>query len=243
LRFHAARPSQHGLEMHLLTIQGLMNEFQSQVVIVDPISNLTAIGSAREVRSMLTRLIDGMKMAQVTALFTDLTRGGESLERTQEEISSLMDTWLLVRDIELGGERNRALYVLKSRGMAHSNQIREFLLTNQGIDLLDVYTGPGGVLTGSARATQEAQEKAVALARQQEAERQRRELERRRQALEAQMTALRAEIEGVTEVMQTVAAEEETRKQVLAEDRAEMGHLRQADKSGQTSEVLETSEV
>ena len=243
LRFHAARPSQHGLEMHLLTIQGLMNEFQSQVVIVDPISNLMMVGSPREVRSMLTRLIDGMKMAQVTALFTDLTRGGESLERTQEEISSLMDTWLLVRDIELGGERNRALYVLKSRGMAHSNQIREFLLTNQGIDLLDVYTGPGGVLTGSARATQEAQEKAVALARQQEAERQRRELERRRQALEAQMTALRAEIEGVTEVMQTVAAEEETRKQVLAEDRAEMGHLRQADKSGQTSEVLETSEV
>ncbi len=229
LRFHTSRPAQYGLEMHLLTIQGLVNEFKPDVLIVDPISNLVAAGSASEVRSMLMRLIDGLKMAHVVTLCTNLMHDGDSLEHTQEQISSLMDTWLLVRDIELGGERNRALYVLKSRGMVHSNQIREFLLTDHGIELQDAYAGPGGVLTGAARAAQEAQEIVDALAHEREAERKRWELERRRLTLEAQMTALRGEIEGVFKEMQTVTAEEKDRKQVVVEDRAKMAHLRQAD--------------
>ena len=95
-------------------------------------------------------------MKKISTFLTDLTHYGGSLEHTSEEVSSLIDTWLLLRDIELNGERNRGLYVLKSRGMAHSNQIQEFLLTNQGIDLIDVYTGSGEVLTGSARAVQQA---------------------------------------------------------------------------------------
>jgi len=230
LRFHAARPSMFGLEMHLLTIQGLVSEFKPQVVIMDPISNLMMVGSLREVRTMLTRLIDSLKMAQVTALFTDLTPSGGDLELTREEISSLMDTWLLLRDIELNGERNRGLFVLKSRGMAHSNQIREFLLTEQGVDLLDVYVGADGVLTGSARAAQEAQDKVALQARRQEVERKRRELERKRQALEGQMTALRGEIESMTEEIRTISAEEITREQVLADVRVQMERLRQADK-------------
>src|SRR5574341_1165281 len=109
---------------------------------------------------MLTRLIDFLKANRITALFTNLSHAGGALELTEFGISSMMDTWLLLRDIELGGERNRGMYILKSRGMAHSNQIREFLLSDRGIDLVNVYTGPGGVLTGSARSAQEAAEKA-----------------------------------------------------------------------------------
>jgi circadian clock protein KaiC len=230
LRFHAARPTQCGLELHLLTIQELVNEFKPHVVVIDPISNLIMVGSIREVRSLLTRLIDNLKSAQVTALFTDLTAAGISLEHTREEISSLMDTWLLVRDIEIGGERNRGLYVLKSRGMAHSNQIREFLITDQGINLQDVYIGTGGVLTGSARVAQEALEKTAALVRQEEVERKQRELERRRQALEAQMKALSGEIEAVAEEIQTVTAEDSQREMALTETQTKITRFRMADK-------------
>jgi circadian clock protein KaiC len=108
----------------------------------------------------------------------------------------LIDTWILVRDIELGGERNRGMYILKSRGMAHSNQIREFLLTERGVQLRDVYVGPEGVLTGSMRLAQEAREQAAARLRQQEIERMARGLERKRRLLEAQIAALRLEFES-----------------------------------------------
>jgi len=164
LRFHAVRPTLHGLEMHLVSMHRLAEAIQPKVVIVDPISNLTAVGTPDEVRSVLARLIDYLKMNQITSLFTDLTHAGGAMETTAAAISSLMDTWLLLRDIEAGGERNRGLYLLKSRGMAHSNQIREFLLTDKGIDLVDVYSGPEGVLTGTARHTQVAREEAAALA-------------------------------------------------------------------------------
>ncbi len=137
----------------------MINEFNPSVVIVDPVSNLVTIGSEEEVKSMLTRLIDMLKTEQITAMLTYLSSGGESLEATEMGISSLIDTWILLRDIEIGGERNRGIYILKSRGMAHSNQIREFRLTDKGIDLIDVYTGPAGVLTGAARAAQEAKER------------------------------------------------------------------------------------
>src|SRR5207302_8837882 len=144
-------------------------------------------GTADEAQAMLLRLVDALKDRQITALFTNLSSAGEaSLEQTDLGISSIVDTWILLRDIELGGERNRGLYVLKSRGMAHSNQIREFLLTDRGIELLDVYVGPEGVLTGSMRVAQEAREKAVAMTRQQEIERRQREIDRKRRSMEAQ---------------------------------------------------------
>ncbi|MCX5883554.1 MAG: circadian clock protein KaiC, partial [Deltaproteobacteria bacterium] len=160
LKFHSVRPSLYNLEMHLLTFHRVIEDFNPQVFIVDPISNLCAAGTISEVKSILTRLIDYLKMKKISTFLTDLTHFIGSLEHTSEEISSLIDTWLLLRDIERNGERNRGLYILKSRGMAHSNQIQEFLLTNQGIDLIDIYTGSGEVLTGSARATQGAEEKA-----------------------------------------------------------------------------------
>jgi KaiA binding. len=166
-----------------------------------------------------------MKKRSLLSL-TDLTRFGGSLEHTSEEVSSLIDTWLLLRDIEHNGERNRGIYILKSRGMAHSNQIQEFLLTNQGIDLIDIYTGSGEVLTGSARAAQEVGEKASELARRCEVDRRLREQERKRNALEAKIAALRAEFDVESEELHLVAEEERQKQAVLAEDRLEMTHLR-----------------
>jgi circadian clock protein KaiC len=226
LKFHAARPSLYGLEMHLLTFHKVIEEFNPQVFIVDPISNLSAAGTSSEVKSILTRLVDYLKMKNVSTFLTDLTHFTGSLEHTSEEISSLIDTWLLLRDIELNGERNRGLYILKSRGMSHSNQIQEFLLTNQGIGLIDIYTGAGEVLTGSARATQEAGEKAFDLARWREVDRRLREQERKKNALEAKITALRAEFDVETEEVHLMAEEEQKRQAVQAEDRLDMAHLR-----------------
>ncbi|MFZ2630199.1 MAG: circadian clock protein KaiC, partial [Desulfosalsimonadaceae bacterium] len=234
LKFHSARPSLYGLEMHLLTFHKVIDSFDPQVFIIDPISNLSAAGTTAEVKSILTRLIDYLKMKKISTFFTDLTRFGGSLEHTSEEVSSLIDTWLLLRDIELNGERNRGLYILKSRGMAHSNQIQEFLLTDQGIDLIDVYTGSGEILTGSARASRDANEKASELACRREVDRKLREQERKRKALETKIAALRAEFDAETEESRMMAEEEKKRQDVLAEDRLDMAHLRKGKKPVET---------
>ena len=160
LQFHATRPTLYGLETHLTTSIKLINKFEPNIVILDPINAFVMGENQTEVKTMLLRLVDFLKMKRITAFFTSLTSAGENMEITDVYISSLIDTWLLLRDIEIGGERNRGLYVLKSRGMAHSNQIREFKLTNHGIELLDVYVGPEGVLTGSARLSQETKDDA-----------------------------------------------------------------------------------
>jgi len=226
LRFHSARPTLYGLEMHLVTFHRVIDAFDPQVFIIDPISNLSAAGTESEVKSILTRLIDHLKMKKISTFLTDLTHFGGSLEHTSEEISSLIDTWLLLRDIELNGERNRGLYILKSRGMPHSNQIQEFLLTDQGIDLIDIYTGSGEVLTGSARAAQEAQEKASEMACRRDVDRKLREQESKKKALEAKIAALRAQFDAESEEVYIMAEEEQIRQAVIAEDRIEMAHRR-----------------
>ncbi|RPJ58751.1 MAG: circadian clock protein KaiC [Acidobacteria bacterium] len=231
LRFHATRPSLYGLEMHLVTMHKIIEDFKAEVVIVDPVSNLASVGSNTEIGSMLTRLIDFLKFRQITSLFTNLTLAGGVLEATEVGISSLMDTWILLRDIEIGGERNRGMYVLKSRGMAHSNQIREFLLTNEGVQLRDVYAGPAGVLTGTARLAQEAQEKAQAMTRQQEIEHNQREIERQRQIMEAQISAIQAQFEVTKEKLEMSVTQEQTVEKLLAKDREAMARLRKADKT------------
>lgn len=231
LRFHAARPTLYGLEMHLTIIHKLVNEFQPQVVALDPISNLTSVGTNLEVKSTLNRIIDYLKMQQITGIFTNLTMGGESLEHTDLGVSSLMDTWILLNCLELGGERNRVLYLLKSRGMAHSNQVREFLLTDQGVDLVDVYLGPGGVLTGAARASQEAREKAETLVRRQEIERRQRQIERKRSVLAGQIEALKAAFAAEEDELQKILAQDKLVEEVMTGGRAEMGRLRGEDKA------------
>ena len=141
LHFHAQRPTLSGLEMHLTTMHKWINDVQPRIVIVDPVSNFTVAGTNTEVKAMLTRLIDLLKVKQITTLFTNLTSGGGPLEQTEMAVPSLMDAWLLLRDIESDGERNRSVYIRKSRGMAHSNQLREFVLTDRGLDLSDVRPG------------------------------------------------------------------------------------------------------
>ena len=222
LHVHAQRPTVSGLEMHLAKMHRWVAEFDPALVIVDPVSNLTMSSSEVEAGLMLMRLIDLLKSRETTAVLTNLTAGGTTLEFTELGISSLIDTWILVRDIELGGERNRALYVLKSRGTAHSNQIREFVLTAQGIDLRDVYVGPDGVLTGSMRTAQEARESALAQQRSQETE-------RRRSELEAQIAELRSQAESRQEDLRRLLAEHERAQQQSGLDRRQMAHSRHAD--------------
>jgi circadian clock protein KaiC len=170
---------------------------------------------------MLLRLVDFLKARGTAAMLVSLTTGGTALEATDVGISSIIDTWLLVRDIELGGERNRGLYVLKSRGMKHSNQIREFLITSEGLKLQEVYVGPDGVLTGSMRAAQEDREKAAELARTQDIERKQRALAGRRAALEAQMAALRAEFEAVEGEAKLIGAQGQERERMIEKERGE----------------------
>jgi circadian clock protein KaiC len=231
LQFHSSRATFYGLEMHLAIIHKIVQEFQPKVVVLDPIGSLIAAGNQRDAHTMMIRLIDFLKQRKITAFLTNLTSGGEALERTDVEISSIVDTWLFMRDIELDGERNRALYVLKSRGMAHSNQLREFLLTPQGVDLLDVYVGPDGVLTGSSRLSQEAREKAAALARQQDAERRDRDRTRKREALEARVAALRKEYEIDEAEAETSTIEDISREEVIATNREAMSRSRQSDQA------------
>jgi circadian clock protein KaiC len=178
LRIHAARPTLYGLESHLVAMHKLTDEFKPSVVVMDPVTNLSSGGTVNEAKSLLTRLIDYYKTNRSTTFFTSLTTGDRTEEASGIGISSLMDTWLLVRDLETNGERNRVLYVLKSRGMAHSNQVREFKLTDSGIDLVDVYVGPGGVLTGTARLAQQAREASEGIALQSEFAGRKRQLDR-----------------------------------------------------------------
>jgi circadian clock protein KaiC len=195
LKVVAGRPTLNGLEMHLAIMHKHIQELGPRMVVVDPISNLRDAGTLRDSTSMLVRMIDFMKSEKITGIFTCLTAGRSALEATELDILSIIDTWLVLRDIELGGERNRVMHVLKSRGTAHSNQIREFLLTSRGVDLKDVYLGPDGVLTGSTREMQEARERSAQHGRQLTLESGRRALAHKRKALEAQIEMLQMQLE------------------------------------------------
>jgi circadian clock protein KaiC len=226
LRFEAWRPTQSGLEMHLLQIHKLVEQHNPSTVIIDPLTSLM-ISNTDQLHSMLMRLIDYLKTQQITGFFTVLTTGrNKEIEETDVGISSLIDTWIFARDVELNGERNRCLHVLKSRGMANSNQIREFLMSKEGIRLQPVYVGNGTVLTGSARIAQEARERAENLQRQQTADEQQRVLSGRRKALEAQIAALRLEY-AQEEARATLLKQDDERRELeLSEDMLQMESLR-----------------
>ena len=226
LHFDATRPNFHGLEMHLLRVQKLIDQIKPSITVFDPLSGYLTLGDSLEVKSMLTRLLDSLKGRQITSIFNTLLEGDHSELQSELGVSSLMDSWILLRNIEHNGERNRGLYILKARGIAHSNQIREFIFTDRGIELKDVYAGAEGVLTGSARAAQEAREKAAAQLRREAIERKKRELERKRQALDAQIVALRAQFETEAEEIKKEIALETSREQALQMDRVQMAQLR-----------------
>lgn len=243
LQFHSSRATLFGLEMHLAVIHRLVEQFDPKVVVLDPVDSLIQAGDQRDAHTMLIRLIDFLKQRGITAFLTNLTSGGSALEKTDVEISSIVDTWLFVRDLELSGERNRALYVLKSRGMAHSNQLREFLLTERGVDLLDVYVGPDGVLTGSSRLSQEAREKEAAMMRQQEAERKERERRRKREALEARIALLRKQFEMDEEEAEISTAQDFSKEKLNAENRQAMARSRKADTGDGSTRPKKVSKI
>jgi circadian clock protein KaiC len=237
LEIQSNRPSMYGLETHLTTMYREVRDFRPQLVIMDPITSFLRSNGGNDVEAMLVRMIDFLKGGEITSVFTSLTRGGASLEQSEVGVSSLIDTWLVVREIEQQGERNRGLYVIKSRGMNHSDQIREFQLTDEGVKLKEAYVGPEGVLTGSSRLAQEAREEAAKVKRQEEIKRSQRALDRKRQALDAQITALRREFEAEEQEAQRLILEEQRREERLNEDREKMAHSRKADlhpKKGQT---------
>jgi circadian clock protein KaiC len=226
LEFHASRPTLYGLEMHLVAIYKIIKRFKPAAVILDPITNLITVGSVSEVKSMLIRLIDFLQDEQITVMFTALSLNTVVSEQTDEGVSSLVDTWLLVRDIESNGERNRGLYIMKSRGMSHSNQVREFTITDKGLSLVDVYLGPDGVLTGSAREAQKLREKTGVALREFAISRKDKEILRRRMMLESKIASLQAEFESTEEELNKIYLEEELKQNIIERNRQEITDIR-----------------
>ena len=229
LRVHAGRPTVAGLETHILTMHRLSDEFKPKVVVIDPISNLAEVGNQVDVKAMLSRLIDHFKSNGVTTFFSSLVSGGAPEESSGVGISSLMDTWLQLEDIEKNGEHNRGLFILKSRGMAHSNQIREFLLTDRGIDLLDVPVSSGEVLMGSARIAMERQRMEEERQGRVEIDRKKRLFELKRLEKTAKVASIEtgflAEANDFKEYLRT----ETNRQEAARKTRSALGRARNAD--------------
>lgn len=237
LRLSSHRPTSLGLEGHLAVLHKLTSDFAPTTVVVDPVGTMSSAGAMYDAHLMLVRMIDFFKARGITVLLTSLTHGGEAMEATDIAVSSLVDTWLLVKSVELNGERSRLLYVLKSRGMAHSNQVREFLITSRGVDLVDPYVGPEGVLTGTARLAQE--EREVMAEREREAEKRRAErlLMRKQSLLEQRIAQLQAEFAAEeAELSAIVRGASELEDQRLA-SRKRMGNLRGASAQARQSNV------
>jgi circadian clock protein KaiC len=229
LKFHNSRPSNFGLEVHLALMHRSIGDYRPHVVVVDPVTNFLVVGDAPDTKSMLTRLIDYLKTQQITAIFNSLTNSSGEIEDSEVGVSSLMDAWILVKNIESNGERNRGLYVLKARGMGHSNQVREFLLTDHGMELIDTYVGSDGVLMGSARAAQAAREAAAASEGEEARRRKQRELQSKQELFEAQLVALRSQYELECELLLKEIEGDQKRENLVATQRLEMARLRHAD--------------
>ena len=212
----------YGLEMHLVAMYKLIRQFKPQTVILDPITNLITVGTVGEVKSILTRLIDFLQTEQITVMFTALTLNNIVNEQTDEGVSSLVDAWLLVRDIESNGERNRGMYIMKSRGMKHSNQVREFMITNRGLNLIDVFVGPEGVLTGSAREFQQLQSQTDEVLLKNTLSRKEKEIARKSKELNAKIASLTSRFESVKEQLENEFTEQQLRKEVIENNRKQM---------------------
>jgi circadian clock protein KaiC len=231
LKIESVRPSQFGLDMHLIMIQKMVTSFKPQIVIMDPITSFSDHAKSNEVKRILMKLVDFLKSKGITAMFSSLTPSGTPIETSHVAISSLVDSWVLLRDIESNGERNRGLYILKSRGMNHSNQVREFLITNTGVELIDVYSGAGGVLTGGARLSMLAQEKAFDVRTQEETELRHLAVENKRNILDAKIAEMRAEFAAQEAANITLSAQEKLRSTQLSADKTAMRKIRGSDSS------------
>ena len=222
LRFQAHRPSLFGLETHLATMHRDVEEFAPAAVVIDPLSSLLHAGDKSDAQAMILRLVDFLKSKNVSGVFTSVTHGNLEHAMTDMQVSSLMDAWLLLYNRESNGEHNRQLYLIKSRGMAHSNQVREFVMTHDGIRLRDVYLGPEGVLTGSARVAQEAREREQAMQHRHETERRNMDFARRRRKIEAQIEELQAELSEEQGELAALTGEATARDAQAADERTRM---------------------
>lgn len=222
LHIQSSRPTLYGLESHLVAIHKKVKRFKPRTVILDPITNLVTIATASEVKSMLMRLLDFLQNEGITVLFTALVFDKDSPLQADEGISSLVDAWVQVRDLEGNGERNRGIYIMKSRGMSHSNQVREFVITDKGLELVDVYMGPEGVLVGSAREAQKLKEVTGVELRTYAAGKKDKEIERKRLVLEAKIASLKEEFESVQDELNKTFIEEQLKKQIMEKNRQEL---------------------
>ncbi|BAI62202.1 KaiC homolog [Methanocella paludicola SANAE] len=229
LKFHVTRPALQGLEMHLVMMEDDIKKYEPKNVVIDPITDLSAVGGGREVKSMITRLNDLMKAGGITILFTDLIRGDVNPEHPAMYISSLIDTWVLLRNFEFNGERNRGLTILKSRGMSHSNQIKEFVITDRGIELIQPYIGSAGVLMGSAKVSQEARDNAEALDTRRDVEHLRIKLEEKRRELDAKVSALKAEYKAEESELEKSLEQKEQDIEIMMKEREVMSMARKAE--------------
>lgn len=226
LQIHASRPTLYGLESHLVAIHKMVKQFKPSTVILDPITNLVTVATLSEVKSMLMRLLDFLQNEEITVLFTALVYDREKSGQTDEGISSIVDAWVQVQDMESNGERNRGIYIMKSRGMSHSKQVREFVITNKGLELVDVYLGPEGILVGSARQAQELQEATGVEMRTYAVTRKDRELERKRTVLEAKIASLKEEFESVRDEMNKTFIEDQLKKEIMQRNREQLAQNR-----------------
>jgi circadian clock protein KaiC len=241
LEIHSSRPTLFGLEMHLVMMLKQIREVKPDVVVIDPMSDLISIGTAKDVRVMVARLMDFLKTHQVTAIFTHLIHSAGKMAGVELAVSSLIDTLISLQDIESAGERNRGLSIIKSRGMAHSNQIREYTITDSGIEIADVYLGPAGMYTGTARYVQEAQDRAELESYGDLIRAQQQELERKRRAMEAQIQSLRDEFEAHEESVNRQMKSEKLKQQTLVSDLEKIGKLRRADQTGGSKSQIKES--
>jgi circadian clock protein KaiC len=234
LKFYASRPTTYGLEMHLVLIYKLIRQFKPKAVVLDPITNLVTIGDASQVKSILIRLIDFLQREQITVMFTALTFNNSTLTfnnpiqtRADEDVSSLVDTWLSVHDIEFNSERNRRLYIMKSRGMKNSNQVREFMITDNGIKIMEVTLGPDGVLIGSAREAYNLEKNTRDALRNNLLDRKNKEIGSKKSILDAKIAKLKTEFDLVKDELNRIYIEEELRNEVMEKNRKRLVNIRE----------------
>jgi len=226
LKFYASRPTMYGLEMHLVVFYKLIKEFKPKLVILDPITNLVTVGDPSQVKSILIRLIDFLQKEEITVMFTALTFPHFVQTSADEDVASLVDTWLSVHDIEYNGERNRAIYIMKSRGMKNSNQVREFLITDNGIEIVEVTLGPSGVLVGSAREAYKLEKNTGEVLRKNAFDLKNKQIESRKTILDAKVAKLNSEFELVKDELNRIYIEEELRNEVAEKNRKQLMKMR-----------------
>jgi circadian clock protein KaiC len=229
LQFHATRVSEQGLEKHLLFMQQEINKFKPELVVVDAITDFTTLGGELEVRQMVLRLIDFFKMNEITALCTSMAERAEQ-EQTGVGLSSAFDTWIHLTNVQGNLERNRTLVVVKSRGMAHSNQVREFVMTNKGVQLVDIYASADGAFMGTARLAQMASDEAADVIRHEGMVSRERQIEEKRRALKARIAAMEAEFEAEAKDSELVIAQEKARDKVLSAGKEALSEHRGANR-------------